>query len=33
MKLKKFGETEPKEKKAKKNVFGALLSEIKKLDS
>ena len=30
MKLKKFGEMEPKEKKAKKNVFGALLSKIKK---
>ena len=33
MKLKKFGEMEPKEKKAKKNVFGALFSKIKKVDS
>ena len=32
MKLKKFGEMEPKEKKAKKNVFGALFSKFKKED-
>ena len=32
MKLKKFGGMEPKEKKAKKNVLGALFSKAKKAD-